>query len=247
MPLPLTPLVFVHIPKAAGTSLKALITKVYQGRPIVLFSQGDGLLERFRNLPPQRRAQCAVLGGHAPFGLQSAFDETNTNPAVITVLREPVARVVSLYRYIFREPAHPEHARFTADRPTIRDVYEQSTFAPFDNHQTRYLAGESAHAKPFGSLTPQDLATAKINLEHGCRAFGIQSRMDESLTLFQRDLNWPKAKLPAFNTSPPTSEAPAITEADREAIATNNTHDLDLYAFAVDLFERRIAGKKTKP
>ena len=247
MPPPLTPLVFVHIPKAAGTSLKALITKIYQGRPIVLFSPGDGLLDQFKALPPQRRAQCAVLGGHAPFGLQSVFDETPASPAVITVLREPVARVVSLYRYIFREPAHPKHAMFSADRPTIQDVYAESTFAPFDNHQTRFLAGKFAHAKPFGSLTPEDLAAAKTNLELGCRAFGIQSRMAESLTLFQRDLNWPKAKLPAFNTSPKISEAPAITDADRKAIAANNSLDLDLYAFASDLFERRLAGEQAKP
>ena len=247
MPPPLTPLVFVHIPKAAGTSLKALITKIYQGRPVVLFTSGDGLLDRFRNLPPQRRAQCAVLGGHAPFGLHSAFDATNTNPAVITVLRDPVARVVSLYRYVFREPAHPEHARFIANRPTIQDVYAQGTFAPFDNHQTRFLAGPSAHAKPFGSLTTEDLATAITNLEFGCRAFGIQSRMDESLGLFQRDLNWPKAKLPTLNSSPSIVQAPAVTDADCDAIATHNTLDLDLYDFAIDLFDRRLAGEPVKP
>ena len=119
---PAAPLVFVHIPKAAGTALKELIAQIYRGRPMLLFAPGDGRLERFRTLPASSRASVAVLGGHEPFGLQDAFEGTGAEPAVITVLREPVAREVSLYRYIFAESAHFAHARFVAERPTIGEV-----------------------------------------------------------------------------------------------------------------------------
>lgn len=253
-PNPVAPLVFVHIPKAAGTSLKELIARVYRSSPALFFTPGDGLLDRFRAMPPEKRATCAVLGGHAPFGMQSAYDGavradgTPVRPAVITVLREPVARVCSLYRYIFREPAHTKHAEFVIKRPTIAQVYDEAKrgdgFVPFDNHQVRYLAGSEALAKPFGSLTRADLETAMSNLETGCRAFGIQERMDESLSLFERELHWPHSKLTNLNASPATDAAPPIRDADRAAIEASSTLDTELYAFATELFERRIGAAR---
>lgn len=240
--MPATPLVFVHIPKAAGTSLKDLIARVYRGKPSLFFTPGDGRLERFATLPSASRAACAVVAGHEPFGLQRVFKGTGLTPAVVTVVREPVARVVSLYRYIFREKAHPWHADFVARRPTVRDVLSARDFPPFDNHQVRFLAGAESHAKPFGKIGEDDLEAAKRNLAEGVRVFGLQERMNESLRLFSSALGWPAVTLPRLNTTGPGDDAPPVTDADRAAIAEVNRFDAALHGFAESLFEDRLGA-----
>ena len=239
---PAQPVVYVHIPKAAGTSLKAVIAGAYRGLPSLYFTPGDGRLERFAALPAASREACAVVAGHEPFGLQRVFDGTGADPAVLTVLREPVARVESLYRYIFDVPAHARHADFVSRRPTARGVIEAGDFAPFDNHQVRFLAGRGVFEKPVGAVDGGDLALAKRNLEHGVRAFGIQERMGDSLRWFSAALGWTGVSLPRLNTGRTVRSAPELTDADRVAIAEANVFDADLYGFAVSLFEERIAA-----
>ncbi len=239
--MPVAPLVFVHIPKAAGTSLKDRIAKTYSGRPMLFFTPGDGRLDAFAALPPARRASCAVVAGHEPFGLQRVYNDTGVEPAVITVLREPVSRVVSLYRYIFAEPDHFRHADFNARRPTIAQILGERDFIPFDNHQTRYLAGRPTIDKPFGTLDRSDLDAATHNLEHACAAFWLQHRMDESLRLFASVLDWPETDLPTLNTAREQVDAPEITDADRRAIADANGLDGELVTFAESLLDQRLA------
>lgn len=243
---PVKPLVFVHVPKAAGTSLKDLIARNCAGSRCLFFSPGDGRLARFRTLPAAVRAGCAVVGGHEPFGLQDVYDGTGLEPSVVTVLREPVARVCSLYRYIFREPAHAQHARFVRERPSLGSVIAEGALPAFDNHQVRYLAGGEAFAKPVGSLDESDLETAKRNLEQGCRVFGLQERMGESLAMFRAALRWSSVEMPSLNTAasggPDAVEIPAITDEDRATVAEANGLDAALYAFAVGVFESRLAG-----
>lgn len=237
---PVAPLVFVHVPKAAGTSLKDLIARVYAGRPALFFTPADGRLERFAALPAASRASCAVVAGHEPFGLQRVYEGSGVCPSVITVLRAPVARVCSLYRYIFAEPGHASHASFVAERPSVGDVLSARTFVPFDNHQTRYLAGRASHDKPFGGLDAADLALAQENLERGCVAFGLQHRMEDSLALFGRVLKWPAITTPALNVGKAESNAPEISASDRAAIEAANSLDMELFSFASRLFDQRL-------
>lgn len=252
---PVSPLVYVHVPKAAGTSLKDVIARVYAPRPMLFFLQGTGELERFRAMPPAARARCAAVAGHEPFGLQRVYDGCGVEPAVITVLREPVARVVSLYRYIFREPAHPLHTAFVEGGVSIAEVFSRFTPEAFDNHQVRYLAGPTVHGKAFGTLTGDDLALAKQNLSEGCRAFGLQERFAESMEWFARELGWPTVGAGRLNESPergsrdsgpngPGGASGGITDADRAMIAERNALDVDLHRFASRLFDERAGVRR---
>ena len=162
---------------------------------------------------------------------------TGVDPRVITVLREPAARVRSLFTYIHREPDHPRHAEFSRDAVTIADVYDRVRMEPFDNHQVRYLAGPDAHAKPFGALTETDLELAKRNLETGCTAFGLQERFAESLAWFGETLGWPGVEAGRLNTSP--GSASGFSESERRLVLGHNALDLELYDFAQRLFAER--------
>lgn len=237
---PVEPLVYVHIPKAAGTSLKDVISRVYAGRPMLYFLPRSGELDRFRSLPPSARVRCAVLAGHEPFGFHEIFDGCGVTPAVITVLRDPVARVQSLFGYIHREPGHPEHARFVERGVTLMQVYDEATLPAFDNHQVRFLAGPGAFVKPFGGLTRGDLELAKRSLAEGCRAFGLRERFAESLDWFRRELRWPAVQPTELNRSP--GGTARLGKGDRALIEKHNGLDDELYSYARSLFDECTGG-----
>lgn len=236
---PTTPVVYVHVPKAAGTTLKNLLSSVYKGRPVLFFSPRTGELDKLRAMPASARRTVAVLAGHEPFGYQDVFRGCHVTPAVITVLREPVTRVVSLFRYIHRDPEHPRHAEFVEGAVTLEQVYRDLRLPAFDNHMTRFLAGRKAFDKPFEGLNGEDLEQAKRNLASGCRAFGMQERFGESIAWFRRELNWPEAGVGDHNRAAKRSRSSDVAESDRALIAEHNRFDADLYSFATDLFRER--------
>ncbi|USN99023.1 MAG: sulfotransferase family 2 domain-containing protein [Phycisphaeraceae bacterium] len=238
---PAAPLVYVHIPKAAGTTLKNLLAEVYKPRPVIFFTPRTGELEQVRALPANARRQIAVLAGHEPFGYQDLFRGCRVTPAVITVLREPVARVVSLFRYIHRDPEHPRHAEFVEKGVTLEQVYGDLHLPAFDNHMTRFLAGRRAFNKPFGLLTGEDLEQAERNLASGCRAFGLQERFDDSIAWFARELNWPAAEAGDHNRATRRSRSSDVADSDRTLIARHNELDARLYEFACGLFDERVS------
>src|SRR3990170_2485204 len=90
---------FVHIPKAAGTSLARIIESQYSRGSIYQIPEAPRaeVARAFESLP----SKVKIVAGHAPLAMRSHF------PApvrAITILRNPVDRVLSLYNYMLREP-----------------------------------------------------------------------------------------------------------------------------------------------
>jgi hypothetical protein len=99
-------LIFLHIPKTAGTTLNRIIE--WQYNPLSIFTLDPyrfrATAERFMTLSEERRRRIQVVRGHLYYGLHE------TSPAgatYITMLREPVARFLSSYYFILRRPLHP--------------------------------------------------------------------------------------------------------------------------------------------
>src|SRR4051812_42176522 len=103
-------LIFTHIPKAAGSTLTSFLRtqyardEVFEVTPI----PRPELPERMRSLPSKTR----LAYGHPTYGLQQRPEPPCR---YFTMLREPIGRVVSAYRYILANPAHVWHARFQAE------------------------------------------------------------------------------------------------------------------------------------
>src|SRR4051812_30440612 len=99
------PVIFLHVPKASGTTLIKLLHRWYPREEIYEV----GTRPRAEHLAELRaRPGVRLVLGHAAFGLHEAMSE----PArYITVLREPVARVISQFHYTSRTPQHPLYAR----------------------------------------------------------------------------------------------------------------------------------------
>ncbi len=89
-------LIFLHIPKTAGTTLNRIIDWQYD--PRVIFTVDPHrirpTINHFYALPEERRRRLQVVRGHPPYGVHELLPQ---GAIYTTSLRDPVARLVSSY------------------------------------------------------------------------------------------------------------------------------------------------------
>lgn len=231
---PRSPLVFVHIPKTAGTSLLAILHRIYGPRSMYVCEQSYGSIETFTAMPVRQRLCYRVLAGHFNFGLRVLYPGL---AAVMTFLRDPVERVLSLYSYVRTAPAHPLYQRARLPDFTLRTMYDEHQIG--DNGQVRFLARET-RANRRTPCTRAMLDEAKQNLAQGCLTFGLAERFADSLELFSRVLDWPRLPAVRFNMTRGRVSRDQTSAPDLELIDETNRFDTELYAFASRLFEERL-------
>ncbi len=92
-------LIFLHIPKTAGTTLNRIIERQYS--PFAIFTMDPyrirATAERLKRLPEGRRRRLRVVRGHLFYGIHEFLPQGAT---YITMLHEPLARTLSAYYFI---------------------------------------------------------------------------------------------------------------------------------------------------
>lgn len=192
----------------------------------------------FTRLPQAERDAFDVLTGHVGFGVHLLLSRAAT---CVTMLRDPVDRLVSHYAFTRQEKDHYLHEVATSPGMTLgRYVSTVSSFE-LDNDQVRWLSGVPHFDVPVREMRRSHLEQAKFNLEHGMAAFGLLERLEESLDLLGWALGGPRLEMARLNQ---TRERPAVSDIsaeDLEAIRTSNALDVELYAFARRIFSERAA------
>ncbi len=98
-------IIFLHIPKAGGTTLNGIINQQYSKNTIFRFNSISSWTT-VNDLPLRQREALRLIRGHFAFGLHQFLP---CNSVYFTLLREPVARFVSQYHYIRRSPGLKAH------------------------------------------------------------------------------------------------------------------------------------------
>lgn len=165
----------------------------------------------------------SCIGGHFNYGIHELFSKPYT---YITMLSDPVDRVVSFYHYLKNRPSHGKHDRAkNMDFKAYLDEFRSKT-ADF---QTRLITG----GKP-------DLETAKKHLLQDFSFVGLTERFDESLFLIKNDFGWTKQIYNKQTFSNQRTGNIQLPEEITALIKEHNQMDLELYHFAAGLFEQRI-------
>jgi hypothetical protein len=173
-------LIYLHLPKCGGTTLNRLIEWEYS--PLRIYSVDPSFFRwswyRLLRWPERRLARLEVIKGHMPFGIHRRLPHPAT---YITVLREPVERVISEYYFALHYRLHPQHR---AMQSLSLEQYAATT--PHHNLQCKLLAGLPG-PRDFlaGDCTEQTLETAKANLAGHFALAGLTERFDETLALLK--------------------------------------------------------------
>lgn len=226
--------IFVHVPKAAGMSVYRALRWKYPTQTIQLDTLRKPLDQVAESIPHETLRDLRVVSGHHHFGMHEYI---STQCDYVTLLREPVARVVSMYHFILGNPKHWLHDELVRSGMDLEAFVRTAADPGVDNQQTRLISGrDSGRLGPWQqppALASDALEEAKRNLERFL-VVGLTERFDESFLMIARSLGW---RLPMYvrtNTTP-TPKRPA-TQGALDLIRERNQADLQLYEFARALF-----------
>ncbi len=235
---------YVHVQKAAGTEVRERLKRhfapeaMYPDRtdgdlitvaPQVSVSQ---LLARWA----MRKNQIVIITGHFPYATPALLD---ADFVTLSVLREPVARVLSHLRHHRRlTPATRDHS--------LEALYDE-VFTPefFHNHMVKLFSltadevAESAALDRWAvlkvvDLTPQRLADAKANVER-LDVLGLQDRLEEFSAELTARFGWDLGA-PLHANRTPAEDAPFAL---RQRIAADNALDVELWEHAREVYGHR--------
>jgi hypothetical protein len=233
-------LIFLHIPKAGGSTISKILEQEYSSAETLTLDDRERQIAQLKALPAAQRGQYRLIQGHLFFGLHRFIPRAST---YITFLRRPVERVLSFYYYARSTPDHYLYPLVTTERLNLETLLARDVTLELRNEQTRLLAGDEWE-DPQRVVTRAALELAKANLRTHFRVVGLLEEFDASLLLLRRAFEW---DLPFYVKENVTKEKPNDTSLDTETrrlVEDANCLDLELYEYARSLFDeqRRAAG-----
>jgi hypothetical protein len=218
------PMLFVHIPKTAGTSLRHGVAE-FLGKNCLVLDYGpkqaatsdlvrrwyyrESSPEKFRTAFDSRGKK--FLSGHICLAdYVGGFDLDN----VAVFLRDPVQRVISEHRHYVRHYGYQG------------SLVEFAETTAFQNKQARALAGVPIHR---------------------LGVVGLAERYEESLARLNAHFGW---KVPSRNVNmgrKQLSEAYQVDRQTRRVLEQNNPLDLALYKSACELFDQNDRSRLRMP
>ena len=230
--------IFLHIPKAGGSTLNSILKRQYKSATIFSIDSKRVVesMEEFKQLPNQQLEKIKLLKGHMYFGLHEYLPVPST---YITVVREPVDRVISMYYFVLREKKHKHYKRATSAKD-LKDYIFKVRAKQLNNFQTRLLAGMNSLEVEFGNCSNEMLEAAKNNLRKYFSVVGTTARFDETLILLKQKLGW---HLPLYARMNVTNKRPQKEQISKDTLNTIvelNQLDIELYRYAEAILQELI-------
>lgn len=217
------PLLISHIPKTAGSSLKKLVEQwnpdtvfVYK-RELALSSPNPDFIASFRSAPLP-----SVVMGHFSFGVHRML---GVPPRYASIFRDPIQRVVSLYRYQKSLPDSPFAEHFRAGM-TLGEFVTRHITEMTNNHMCRVVAG----VPPEAGVSIKErwlLETASENLEKYYCAIGVVEHYDVALQRLAKTLGWGEYAIPRENVT--SGDQLQLDESTYSIVREFNAMDIELY------------------
>ncbi|WP_078430404.1 sulfotransferase family 2 domain-containing protein [Alkalihalobacterium alkalinitrilicum] len=217
-------LIHLHMPKTAGTTLRTIIKQnVDSSKSYELYRYGNQLSKILSNLN-QKDIKC--IQGHFPYGIHELLDQ---KAIYITMLRNPVERVISEYYFIKSIPRHELHQQ--VKKMTLTEYQQELRNC---NLQTRLLSGKVTKEV----LSQEDIQQAKVNIKKHFKIVGITELFNESIFLMQKEFGWMNIFYKKYNITrgKPTN----IADSTLDKISKNNVLDIELYNYAREILKTKL-------
>ena len=241
--------IFLHIPKTAGTTLKHITRRQFSPSETYEFysvtrESGKGI-NAFASLPPKRKNKVKFITGHVGFGLHQHIDGPST---YITVLRDPIKRVISFYYFLKRQDKnHPslEGCKSLEDFIQSVDLVRNDMTKYLSNIKMKtQLAYKGSDVQEDRiACTPADFEQAKKNLRQHFSVVGLTEEFDKTMVLVKRQLGWRVFPYVNVNVARKKTASRQISDEAMASLNEYNHYDIELYRHAKELFQAQIEAQ----
>lgn len=169
------PVLFDHLPKCGGSSIASLLADEYPAHCVLRLDGTDIERKRaeFCALSKKDRREIRLIVGH---GAGQFRDAVSADFFHVTLLREPVSRVISFIRYVQREKSHYLHDELAKPGATVAAFLANPPTLEIQNFITTLLSGEQAWRVAREPHVASDSAVA--SLEKNFDLVGAVERID---------------------------------------------------------------------
>ena len=251
-------LIFLRIPKTAGTTMEAVFERCLPGANFhgqihgsasaLLVRPTSKIAEKFCQLPPEeQRAVRCLVDEHVALDIATVFDKP---VRFFTIVRKPVDRAVSHF-FHNRASAHLPCYPLIKDK-TIEEYLDSGIGIDADNHQVRILSGcgsldcqwdSQGRALSAAPVTRRHLELAKRNIEERFIVAVAMEQFSALVWFFKRLYNWPvhRAFFSIKNDSAASGRPKDLVSAEtRNRLTQMNQYDTELHEWVRERFAQQI-------
>jgi hypothetical protein len=240
-------LIFLHIPKTAGTTVSVVLKGWYSPHELFHIRSGEhsaaprfstnfGPETHFRSLLSDERAQYRCIMGHTKFGLHEVVPG---RAKYFTLLRNPLERYISQVAQYNRMIRGGEFG--PESQPVSLYEFRSLKSLQFTNPQTRWLTGLSGEKflrRDDSSLLQQ----AKDNVDQWFSVVGVVEQIEMSLAVLAYNCG---RTMPSIKRENSSTERPSIedfTASQLQEFEENNRLDKELWQFASERLQLQAAN-----
>ena len=226
--MPEYPLIFIHLPKTAGTSLRRTIQKNYPSRELFFIYNRNprfNTMDDLRGFKAEDFAKYKIIMGHFPFN-RKIFPFNDRR--FVTIVREPIQRVISYHRHVMGRD------EWRGREISLIEYMQTSDEIQLQNHQTRLLAGMKRNP-----VTEKHLEQAIKNIEKYFLHAGTSERFADTVDCLHDLLGWRKKKVFYENVSPnQQATTDNYSEDILEKLRDINEYDFKLHKYVTNRLEK---------
>lgn len=242
------PLLFMHIPKTAGMSMRQYLDNQYQADEICPAQRWQDLLDLERDVASYR-----LVRGHFRHNLRQLVAP---DARVLVVLREPLRRTVSALRHLSRDPNFHQTYEMARHLTLGEMIRHPEIMALQRDVQARFLC--ASRKAPDVTAYLEGARSRNLDADAGDRenppAFQLAADRLETIDFvgFTEDLGTlvstmagemnfhPPVHFPVINENPERVDPLlGLSEQELDIVRKHNTIDLQLYDFARKLLNGR--------
>lgn len=220
---PLRRILFDHIPKCGGTSVWNFLRDNYPSKRTF---HTNGLtpskdVEAFKVMTMEQRSRYWLVGGH---GAQNLVDDVDDGFYKITMFRDPVDRIVSLYHYILRKDNHQHHDYVKGKSLTFLEFLNDENIRGVHNYfSRRYL---SLKTKP-GEIP--EVNKVYDHIRDTYQLIGFLDEIESFSNNLCQELGMTNGRIRHKNKTDKRPPITDLSDEEQEIIFEKNKRDIELF------------------